>query len=373
MATQLDNTWLAQARRREQPLGSLAYADDAGVRSLRVRNVGLLERLRLFGRIVGQYTTAGPTAVDQMGQYCGPYQRVTLRVGSLGAIYDVSGWNAFLITVIDRAHRRQFTTLTHRPYSFTAAPALAAFSNVFPLVIPLGITLRNFDAPLGLIQTAVQGQDVVLEIRHNPIAAAAAANPNTAVYLGNNANLAAATYASSKTDVAYDYFDPIPAEFDRAQPNLSVVHQWLEYQYPITGDGDLEILLNPSNIYTRFVLTIVSGAAGSLTPNNDILTKLRLVYGGSQAPYDLDANTLKQRIADDYANITWPGGVYILDLLEDAMTERDAFNAAAATNPRLILSTTGGTYGAGAHVRLAVEQLVPLVDGRGSYGPQGPQ
>lgn len=365
------DSFRAQARRREQPLTSVPYASDSGPRPVRVRNVGLLEKIRIVGKINGQYAAAGPTGTDGALNYCGPYDRFTLRVGSLGTIFDCGGFMTAMITAIDRFARRGVTSLAHAPYSFTAAPATAAFTNKFPLTIPVGIPLRSFDAPVGLIQTAVQGQDVVLEIRHTPIGANSG-DPGSALYRGNVANLT--VNANSTTDVAFDYFDPIPADrFPKAQPNLSVLHTWNEFSVPITGDGTLDIELNPSNIYSRILLLIVSGTAGSLAITNDILTQLRLTYGGQQSPYDWTSNVLKQRMADDYGNVTWPGGFYVLDLLADTGDERDCFNAAAATNPRLQITTSGGTYGAGSKVIVAVEQLVPLVDGRGSYGPQGPQ
>lgn len=366
------DTWLAQARRREQPLSTIAYASDPGPRPLRVRNVGLLERIRLIVQTNGQYATTGPTGQDQMNKYCGPIARVTFRVGSLGTIFDTSGFMCAMITAVDRFYRRGYTSLAHSPYTFTASPGTSAFANVFPLEIPIGLKLNTFDAPVGLIQTAVQGQDVVLEVRHTSVGAAATTDPGGTLYLGNQANLTVT--GTSKTDVAYDYYDPIPADrFPKAQPNLSVLHTWSEFYALPTGDGDLEIPLNPSNIYTRFIIAIVSGTAGSLVITNDILTRARLVFGGQQAPYDIDKYTLKQRMADDYGNVAWPGGVYILDLLQDAGNERDAFNAAAATNPRLVLSLSGGTYGSGSKVVIAYEQLVPMVDARGTFGPQGPQ
>lgn len=367
------DSFIAQARRREQPLTSVPYAVDSGPRPARVRNVGLLERIRLLVQTNVTYTVAGPTATDQMNRYCGPLGRITLRVGSLGTIYDLSGFNAALVTAIDRFYRRGATSLAHPPFSFTTAPALAATVNVFPLVIPLGINLETFDAPVGLIQTAVQGQDVILELRHVPIAGATTDDPGVSLYLGNPANLAPANYAASKTDIAYDYYDPIPEEFPNAQPNLSVIHTWTQQEIAVTGNGDFEISLNPSNLYLRFVITVVSGTAGALVITNDWLTKLKLVFGGSQAPYELDNRTLKARMGDDYGGVAWPAGVYILDLVQDARTERDGFNAAASTNPRLILSLSGGTFGAGSKIVVAFEQLVPMNDGRGTYGPQGPR
>lgn len=367
------DSFIAQARKREQPLTSVPYAVDSGPRPARIRNVGLLERVRLLVQNNVTYTTAGPTAVDQMNKYCGPIARLTLRVGSLGTIYDLSGYNAALVTAIDRFYRRGVTSLAHSPYVFTTTPALAATVNVFPLSIPLGINLETFDAPVGLVQTAVQGQDVILEIRHTPIAGNTTDDPGVSLYLGNPANLSPANYAASKTDIAYDYYDPIPEEYPNAQPNLSVLHTWTQQEIAVTGNGDFEIPLNPSNLYVRFVITIVSGIAGALNITNDWLTKLKLQFGGSQAPYEIDARTLKQRMADDYGNVAWPGGVYILDLLQDSRTERDAFNAAASTNPRLVLSLAGGTFGSGSKVVIAYEQLVPMNDGRGTYGPQGPR
>lgn len=368
------DSFRAQAHRREQPVTSITYASDPAPRPGRIRNVGYLDKVLLFSKINGQYATAGPTGTDQMGRYSGPLQRITLRVGSQGVLYDVSGFSAFLIAAIDTYYNHGSASLAPLPYAFTTTPGTAAFANVFPNYIPLGLNLKTFDAPVGLVQTAVQGQDVVVELVHAPIAAAATALPGSALYLGNEANLGAASTVSSITDLKYEYFDPIPADrFPKAQPNLGIVHTWNEFQVPIVGDGDLDIELNPANMYTRFVITVVSGTTGALAITNNILSRLRLSYGGAQSPYDFDNNTIKSRMARQFGALAWPAGVYILDLIADTHDEQNVFNAAATTNPRLQVTLTGGTYGTGSHIRVAYEQLVPLNDGRNTYGPQGAQ
>jgi hypothetical protein len=165
------------------------------------------------------------------------------------------------------------------------------------------------------------------------------------------------------------YFDPIadPA----SQPPLAFIHQWREFQQPMTADGDFDIILPPSNYYLRVIMMFITGASGALALDATHLTRLRWQYGANLAPQDEDLAALVTRQEEDYT-FTFPPGVYILDFVKDSRTERDIINAAATTNLRVTPTMSGATYSGGAYVKYAVEQLIPLVvPAQGSASVQG--
>jgi hypothetical protein len=362
-------TWLGLAKRRDQTLGRIAYDNGQNVpRRLELRNSGYLEQLRLWVETTSTYTTAGPTGVDAMGQFAGPVNRFTVVANSVGLIYDCSGFMTAIISGINAQYNYGTGSVTPTPpYAFNASPGTSATTNRWAYEIPVALNLANKPWPIGLFQTAINSQEVSLEVRWNPIAGTAG-NPGSCVYTGNAGNLSAANQ-SGFVEVQQVYFDPIADP--EAQPNLAFVHTWREFQVPISADGDLEIRLPPSNLYLRVILALVTGASGALALDNTSLTRLRLMYGSNLAPYDESIHALRLRMTRHYG-FSLPNGVYIYDFLEETHTERDIINSAGTTDLRVVLTTQGATYTGGAHVRVAVEQLVPLAAPvPGTAGPQG--
>jgi hypothetical protein len=142
----------------------------------------------------------------------------------------------------------------------------------------------------------------------------------------------------------------------------------------------------------RVIYWLVSGAAGAMAPNANILSKLQLRYGANFAPFEENAvaqftNTLTalerggqvlhrmNRMYDNMFGLQAAGpydGVYVHDFFTEADNEQDFINSAATTDLRATLSTAGGTYSGGAYVKCAVEQLIPLVvPGPGAGNVQG--
>jgi hypothetical protein len=366
-----ENTFLAQGKLREQPLGRITWANNGGSPlTLDVRNVGYLHRLVLVQTLTGTYTTAGPTSADGMGQYAGPIGRVAVRSNSTGVLFDVTGFLAAIISAISNDYDNGNGTMNPSPGTFTASPGTSAFSNKWAYEIPIGIYLANYESPLGLYQTAIQGQETQIEIRWNSVAINTAAI-GTGVYVGNSANLT--TGPTAYADIQQVYYEPIDRKWAGALPNQSFVHTWTDTYYPLTADGDNEFRLPAANLYIRLVLVIVTGAsAAALALDSTTVTRFRVVYGANVTPYDWTNDQLRYRMTKQYPGITFPAGTFVIDLLTETHTERDWLNSAASTELRLILTTSGGSYAGGAYLRVGKEQLVPyIVPTPGSVGVQG--
>lgn len=401
--------WLAQAKRRNQFLGTLPYQADgfqSAPRILDLRAAGYLDRLHLdffIPVVVGGGGALGGTP-DLFGSLSGPLQRVTVRANSIGTLFDCSGFMTMVISALDAQYNSgaPIQWIPSPPgYSVTVAQLTAGVTGNFRWTysVPIALNLANKPWPLGLFQTALNSQETTLEVRFNPINGTANA-PGTGLFSGITvANLAS---ANGSLQVHQEYFDPIADPAD--QPNLAFVHQWREFQFPLSSDGQLEFRLPPSNLYTRMIYSVqtngVPGLASGTAPVteaglNQFVTRVRLMYGANLAPFDQTPQALRQQMEQSYGPmqfrntsvlnqiagtynipmnaVQFPTGVYIHDFLEASHTERDFINSAATTDLRAVFDITGATYTPNPSIlRVAVEQLIPLVPpAAGQAGVQG--
>lgn len=366
-------TFIGQAKKRNQILGSIP--NDQGTntpRRLDLRNSGYLSRLRLYQTYDFQFATANVTAPDAFAQAGGQISRATIQSNSVGMLYDLSGEMGKVVSAVDDAQRVGSATLDPAPNVFTAAPALAATTNVWAIDIPIALQFNNKPWPIGLYQTALNALEVSLEVKFRPLLATAA-TPGSGLYVPSTTTVA--QNVRGDLQIQQIYYDPIadPA----SQPTLAFVHQWREFQVPITGDGDLDIRLPPSNLYMRMIYWMVLAGV----PNIAAMTKLQLRYGANFAPFEENmvaqfTNTLNAvsrggqvlaRMNRQNTNMFGAAtagaytGVVMHDFFSEADNEQDFINSAATTDLRATISTLGGTYTNPSYIKLAVEQLIPLV------------
>lgn len=375
-------TFIGQARKRNQILGSIPNDLGARVpRRIELRNAGYLDRLYLCQYYDFQFGVANPTSADAFAQAGGQIDRITLQSNSVGMLYDVSGEMAKVISAVDDAQRRGGGTnsLDPRPNVFTAAPALAATTNVWAVQVPIAVYFNNKPWPIGLYQMALNALEVDAMVRFRPLLGTTGVlNPGQGIYVPAGTTT---TVQPIRGDlhVQQQYYDPIadPA----SQPTLAFVHQWREFQVPIGANGDLDIKLPPSNLYMRMIYWLVTGAANALAPDATSLQRLQLRYGANFAPFEERAtadftNTITaisrggqvtQRQNRQYDNMFGAAGVgpydgvYIHDFFADNDNEQDFINSAATTDLRATLTLAGATVSGGAYVKVATEQLIPLV------------
>ena len=358
-------SWLGQARKRNQRLGAIPYDQGTNTpRRLDLRNSGYVDRLRMWQNFTGTYSVA-PTGTDAFAALGGALGRITVMANSVGLLFDCTGNATKVITAIDGHQRTDRSgNFTDPNDVFTTSPGTSAFADLFNFDVPISVNLVNKPWPLGFFQTALNSQETSIEARFLP-GVATAGTPGSGVYLGGTPPAA----FGGNLDIDQLYFDPIADP--QSQPSLAFVHQWREYQAPLTADGDTEFRLNPSNYYMRVLIAVVTGGAGALAPDNTHVTRLRLMYGANLAPYDEVFNQLMDRAYQSYG-FNLPTGWYVEDFFNDTSTEQDWINSAATTDLRLNLTMSGATYSGGAYVKIAVEQLIPLVIPRaGSQGVQG--
>lgn len=380
-------SWLGLARKRNQTLGSITYDNSSNIpKRLDLRNAGYLSGVRQYATLSGQYGTAGPTAGDQFGILGGYLNRMTITANSVGMLYDCSGEMAAIISAVDRDYARYGTmqNVTNTPvvpsnfslgstntsgqnvYVASGSVGTAAFVDQWSWYVPIALDFDNKATPIGLFQTALNSQETTIEARFRGVNAVAG-TPGSGVYVPGGSSTG--PNPSGLLKFQQIYFDPISDP--QSQPPLGFIHQWREWQQSLTADGDVDIILPPSNYYLRVILMFVTGGAGALALDGTHLTRLRWQYGANLAPQDEDLAAVFTRQEEDYT-FTFPPGVYMLDFIKDSRTERDILNAAAATNLRITPTLSGATYSGGAYVKVGVEQLIPLtVPAQGQAGVQG--
>lgn len=352
-------SWLGQARKRNQRIGSIVNDQgDLVPRRLDLRNAGYLDRLKLYQRYTFQHGTAAAAAADYFAEYGGMMQRITLISNSVGMLYDLSGEMGAIVSALDMGYENGNAVINPSPNSFTTAAGAgtAAAANVWAIDVPVAINLANKPWPVGLYQTALNSLEVALEVRMRPLRATTG-TPGSGLYVPAGTTVTTADLAGD-LEVQQVYFDPIsdPA----SQPSVAFIHQWREFQVPLTADGDTEIRLAPSNLYMRALYWALTGTSGTNLTGSAFVTALKLAYGANFAPFDETAAQASARMRRLYGNAAFPTGFYAHDFVKESQTERDFINSAATTDLRAILTLSGGTY-VGAYCKVAVEQLIPLV------------
>lgn len=368
-------TFIGQAKKRNQILGSIP--NDQGTltpRRLDLRNSGYIQRLRLAQAYDFQFATASPASADAFAQAGGQMSRITIQSNSVGMLYDVSGEMAKAISAIDDGQRLGFGAFDPAPNTFTVAPAQLSTTNVWAVDVPIALQFNNKPWPIGLYQTALNALEVTLEVKFRPLLATAL-TPGSGLYVPGSATIG--TNVRGDLQVQQIYFDPIadPA----SQPTLAFIHQWREFQTPLTGDGPLDIRLPPSNLYMRMLYWTVFAGVPTITP----LQELQLRYGANFAPFDenmtnqfangagitqvtrgLQVSARMNRTSSNLFGLATAGayaGLFWHDFFGEADNEQDFINSAATTDLRSTLTFLGGTYTNPSYLKLAVEQLIPLV------------
>jgi hypothetical protein len=357
-------TFTNSAQKRTQYLGQVPY--DLGLsaadRRLVLRNSGYLRFLRLVQNVQFQYTTAGPTGTDPFAAYGGIVKWLRVRANNVGTLFDCSGEGAAVASMIHNQYMYGTGNMTPPPYNFVAAPALAATTDKWTLDVPLELPLANKPSPLGLYQTAQNSNETSLEVQFRPMVATAG-TPGSGLYVGNGPNLQAGTLGF--VDVTQSFYDPI--EVPSAEPNLGYMRVWREFPYTFVSDGDTEIRLPPSNIYSRVFIWLVTGAAGAGALDGTHATRMQLRYGPNLPIYDQKIDDVVAEMARRYNVLNpstgaslLPTGLYGFDLLEDSHDERDLIDSAATTDLRLVVTLSGANYTGGFASKVLVEQLIPL-------------
>lgn len=362
-------TWLSQAQRRMQPVGSIAYDGGSGnVRFLDLPQAGYLSHLQAVTKI-GATLSVAPTADDQTAYLSGAVQQFRVFVNTEGTLFDCDGVSTAIIGAIDQQYNSGDASVYPFPQnSFTMQPGVNAFNDKWMHRIPLALELSNVPYPIGLYNTALQNLSIRLQERFLPIVAPANSLPGAGLYLTTGA----ASAVSGQTDINEEYFEPIP--YAAAQPPLRYIHRWTTFAVPITvTNGYVDCNLTGRQKYVRLIYFVYDGPTNAVALNPAVLTQLQLAFGVQSFPFDETVDQVNTRMRRQYGTLmnSMPGGVYTHDFIADTHTARDWFDAGKVTNLRARLTFNGAHAGTGSTIVIATEEVLTLASAGPSYAIAG--
>lgn len=318
--------------------------------------VGYLARIHVhFSGTLNVVLGGGTAALDVLGPW-NACNRVRVQANSGQDIYSVSGYGAYLTDAVmtggwlyDPSYESVLVPYDLRVYS---VPTNAG-NNTWEFGYTIPIALSEW-SELGLILLQNEMAQTTLAYEFNPVYSLVATQAPVLV-----TGAATATLTGTFTPTL-EYF-AVPAD-PAHRPDISWVHQIIEFTQPIGAVGDNTINLLRDNLYVQILLHQILNNA----PNTADLDRLRLVINQSDTPIDFNNKPLLQVQRRWYHRDT-PVGSFMLDFFNQGIPnykagERDLLNG-RATSELQILATiaSGAVLGSNAsRFNYIARQLVQL-------------
>lgn len=304
--------------------------------TFRLPRVGLLSRLFLTFKGTNTVTDGtGAAAVSQFTAY-NLIKRIRVLANTGAAIFDVSGYGAYLINRVNNRHSILTDSLFDQTVDdgvYTAPSAAGANVLKFGLEIPVAINPRD---PVGLINLQNNTTDVTVEIDFN--SEYGTADNGSVAFL--TTGTATAVISAASMGLAFEYFT-IPRNKEDL-PALNVAHQYLEESMSFASTGEQVVSLQRGNTYVQLLHYLICANALS-----DAIDSLTIKYNQSETPYYVPAQVQKmlqrQRYGSDLPKGTFIHDWYMSNGLPNLGNTRDFINSANVTEFQSIVNVTGGT------------------------------
>lgn len=287
-------SFIEKTRQNFMNLANLDYKSKQGV-YVDIARVGFLATVKLIfnGKLTAKHAskttfTKAPTAPYSIAE------RVKLMLNNGTALWDTSGWGAYLKNMIDKQEYKMDYALeggSPAVFSFgNAVSATGAENDVnFSLNLPLSINDRDM---IGLL--LLQNDSTVLTLRIENADASA---------LMTDTDIECELIGS--WEVVIEYFS-VPASVED-YPNLTRLHQVLESQRAITNTGENKMSLQRGKTYMRIINSLALD--GKYV---DEVNRIRLTYNLNTTPYDMSGAAMKVLQRERYGR-DLPVGTYVHD------------------------------------------------------------
>lgn len=328
-----------------------------------LEHVGLLKRLRLITSLDLTLTTGGGSITPDVQGPWNLFSNILIRVSGLDLLYQVSGWGAYLINLVNYPVSAAPDSVGSTPTNATADTS----ANVFNFPTTTGILLFSLDLPftlpilgyedLGL--WLIQNETVNMEVVPT-FAAVGGANALLQPYV--LAGGATITVNSGSVAIWREFYG-VPAQ-SADMPPLGYVHQWEEQYDAITG-SQVDIFHQRGGILTRLLYQIIdadSASDGSNVPDGILVGNVNHIefkYDANDTPFDEDALAILARQRELYGK-DFPQGVYSHDLFTDTRTLQDTYNTESYINIKTRFRWNKSLI-AGSYIRTIRERLLPVV------------
>lgn len=342
-------------RQNFRPTNTFDYAS-GGRSSLALPRVGYLARLHVHFSGTCTVTLGGGTAaLDATGPY-NAISRVRVQANSGQDIYSVSGYGTYLVnSLMDASYDPNYSIYSNAPSTATRVYAAATSSGAnaweFGFVVPIAL---NDQSEIGLILLQNEMAVTTLAMEYNSTIYSTTANQGPVLVTG----AATATLTGTFTPTI-EYFS-VPAD-PSARPDISWLHQYLEFTQPVTAVGDNNVNLLRDNLY----LQVIHYNKLNNALNSADFDRVRLVINQSDTPYDFTNKALLQLQRYRY-NRDLPTGTLVHDFFTQGRPnygdERDIINGRATSELTSILTVnSGATLGSNAStINTITRQLVKL-------------
>lgn len=342
-------------RQNMRPMNSLTFTG-GGRESQPIPRVGYLARI--FYHFSGTLTVTlggGTAALDAHGPY-NTFNRVRVLANSGQDIYSTTGYGNFLVNKCQIGQMNYdpedsgFATVAIDDRVFAAPTAAGANTWEFGLVVPISLSQES-ELGLVLLQNEMAQTTFALEYNASVFSTTALVAPVLVT------GAATATLTGTITPML-EYFS-VPAD-PNARPDISWLHQVLEFAQPIASTGDQQINLLRDSLYVDILHEVVLNA----TPDTLNVDKWRLLINQSDTPYEF-LNRLGAQAQRFWFHQDLPDGVITYPLFNQGVPgfagERDLINGRATSELQSIVTiATGATLGTNPGISTITRQLVKL-------------
>lgn len=342
----------------------IVYPSANGGNTVRtLQRSGLLKRLRM--RLVAQTVFSGTLGTHNKSTY-GPLGGAisNLKVVANGQIplVDISGLG---MTVYNEIENRDGSTLARPSFQAgiglleTAAPitydaaAIATCNVVFPFEFQfaLPVNLNGQTTELGLWLLQNQSIDVGVQVSLNPISSAAVTTD--AIWNGSGTVVSTPNLANNYINIERELYT-IPNDA-RSYPNLSWVHQVIEFSNTFTGNFSRFNVPRAGLLLRAVVINL--DTANAAIENTDI-SAMKWIYGSNETPISRPGWALNAEYITDYGRNP-PKGVTVLDFYkwgdQGLKLVKDTESLANLRIETSFTATTAGTQ------RIILDRLIPVL------------
>lgn len=341
-------------RQTMRPMNGLTFVA-GGRESQPIPRVGYLARVHWHFSGTNTVTLGGGTAaLDVLGPW-NLLNRVRVIANSGQDIYSTSGYGNFLVDVI----RGPRGFAPQDPGFFnpnTAARVYAAAAAAGPNTWEWGVTVPialNEENEMGLILLQNEMAQTTFALEYN--ASQYSLTPTVAPLLVTGAATAVITGTFTPTIETFT----VPAD-PNARPDITWLHQILEFTQPLPTTGENTINLLRDNLYVDLLHQVILN--GALNGND--VDRVRLVMNQSDTPYDFNNRALLQLQRRRFG-MDLPQGVFSYPFFDQGFSgfgdERDLVNGRATSELQSVLSiATGATLGTNPRVNTIQRQLIKM-------------
>lgn len=337
------------------PMNNLTFS--AGGREQQpIPRVGYLARIHWhFRGTLNVVIGTGSAALDVLGPW-NAFNRVRCIANSGQDIYSTSGYGAFIVDMIRGPRGRDIRD----PNTFSAtdisadvfAAPTAGGNNTWNFGVTLPVAM-NEETEIGLVLLQNEMAQVQFAAEYN--ASVFSLTPTVAPVLVTGNTTATLTGTITPT---LEYF-AVPAD-PVARPDITLLHQVLEFVSPIQNTGDNTVNLIRDNIYIDLLHHVILAN----NPTGVDVDKWRLRLNQSETPYEFTSDAGFQHQRSRFGK-DLPDGILTYPLFDQGFQgfgdERDWINGRATSELQSVVTiATGATLGSNPRMDTITRQIVKL-------------